>query len=169
MTDSLFQLFDRLAIARLKAFHFKETGNAAAMEMARDQAEELALAGELLLGEYLRGERRVRVVIPPRFHDHRVVEGKWAYQKAEMPEPKTIMECAGALAETHARYWSLQTEIQALKRLIDTSQGLPDLPALHQKFVTSQRQIDVLNQVRSDLVALGDMKLKEALDARHLA
>lgn len=160
------QIVDRLAIARLKAFHFREAGNQAASEMAQAQAEELALAGELLFREYLRGERRVRVVVPPRYHDHRVLEGKWAYHKAEMPEPKTIMECTGALAETHARYWSLQTEIQALKRLIDHSQGLPDLPALESRFVTKQRQIDLCNQVRSDLVALGDTMLKEAIDAK---
>ena len=164
MTDSLFMLIDRLTIARLKAFYFKEAGNEAAAEMAREQAEELALASELLLREYLSGERRIRVTVPPRFHDHRIVEGKWAYHKADMPEPKSIMECAGALAETHARYWSLQTEVQALKRLIDASQGLPDLPAFESRFVVKQRQIDLCNQIRSDLVALGDTMLKEAMD-----
>ena len=155
-TESLFMLLDRMEIALLKAYHYGQAGNKEAATLAQEQADDLKIAGDLYIYEVATGKRRPFVKAIPRWHDHRTVEGKWAGKKAEMEEPQTIMECAGMLALTHARYWQNQTRLNNLKGLIDRSEGLPDKQRLEAEFCKAQRLTDIFNQARSDLITLGD-------------
>ena len=134
--------------------------------MAQQIADDLAVAGDVYLWECLTGKRRVKAISGLRFHDHRQAEGKWAGKKAEGAEPQSIMECAGLLAAGHAEHWSIQTKIQNLKKMIDGSPDLPDVHRLRAEFVACQRRLDVLNQLRSEVITRGDTILKEAVDGR---
>ncbi len=165
-TDSLLQIIDRHAIAVLKVARFTEAGNLEAAAMAQQVADDLAVAGDVYLWECLTGKRKVKAISGLRFHDHRQAEGKWPGKKAAGEEPQTIMECAGLLAAGHAEHWSIQTKIQNLKKLIDGAPDLPDVVRLQAEFVVCQRRLDVLNQLRSELIQKGDSMLKEAIDGR---
>jgi hypothetical protein len=157
-TDTLFQIIDRQAIALLKAFHYEKDSTLPAASMAREQAAQLAIAGDLYLYECLSGELNPAIQRHLRYHDHGKAEGKWAGKSGlSSIEGDSLMEVAGELALTHARYWELQTMVQHLKGWIDQQENNPQEKArLESKFVNTQRKIDLLNQKRSELVSAGD-------------
>ena len=162
-TDSLFQIFDRLAIARLKEFHFSSAGNADAAALAKEHADDLSMAGEVLLWEYATGKKVPRLHHHIRFHDHGKAEGRFGPHSAEMPKPKTVMECAGMLAQVHASYWNKQSRIQTLKKLIDGATVETERAHFENEFCKLQRAIDLDNQIRSVLVQAGDALLAAEL------
>lgn len=167
-TESMFQLIDRMAIARLKEFHYTEAGNGAAAALAGVQARDLGTAGDVYLWECLTRRRVPQVQRHLRFHDHGKAEGKWPTKTAlEEIDATSVMEIAGKLALTHAQYWSLQTVIQHLKGWMGTehrgTQGYKDACV---RFTEVQREIDLLNQQRNDLIQAGDALLARMLTER---
>lgn len=160
-TDGFFQIVDRHAVARLKEFHFRAGGNEDAAVLAGEQADDLAMAGEVLLWEYRTGRKRPRVHHHLRFHDHAKVEGRFGPHSAGVPEPKTVMECAGLLAQIHASYWQKQTRVQTLKKLV--KDGGPDVAHFEREFCAEQRLIDMDNQIRNHLIQAGDVLLADLL------
>lgn len=163
-TDTFFQILDRLIIARLKEFHFGKDGNSDAARMAGDLAEDLGMAGRVLLWEYARGRKAPRTVPHMRFHDHAKVEGRFGPHSAEMPEPTTVFECVATLAQVHADYWQHQGRAQTLKKLI--KDGGPDVAHFEKEFASTQRRLDMDNQIRNVTIVLGDQLLAEALKPR---
>ena len=167
-TDGFFQIIDRHAVAKLKEFHYRAAGNEDAALLAGEQAADLAVAGEVLLWEYRTGRKVPRVHRHLRFHDHAKVEGRFGPHSVELPEPKTVMECAGLLAQTHAAYWQRQTRVQTLKKMI--KDGGPDVAHFEKEFVAEQRQIDLCNEVRNRLIQAGDILLADLLaEVRQVA
>ncbi len=163
-TDSFFQIVDRHCIARLKEYHYGVLKNPEAQALAKEQADDLAMAGEVLLWEYATGKRVPRLSRSLRVHDHAKVEGRFGPHSAEFPEPKTVMECAGMLAQTHADYWQRQGRVQTLKKMIRDGVGT-EVAHFESEFVKEQRAIDLCNELRNRLIQAGDLLLVETLKA----
>lgn len=172
-TDSLFQLIDKQAIEILKSFHHMEAGNNDASVLAKEKADMLGQVGDFLLWECISGRRRVPINRHLRFHDHNAIEGEWAGKKLGFDKPIGIFDCAAKLAFVHCQYWSFQTTIQGIKKEIDhrtstsTTSSVIDqqhrterLKELSERFVHIQRQIDVCNQVRNELIQIGDQMIR---------
>lgn len=161
-TDSLFQIIDRFCVAKLKVARFSqasaEDGDESAMAaaMAQRQADDLAFAGDVLFRECVEGKRVPQAHQPLRFHNHREAEGG-----QEAPMPQSVMGCANDLADVHAKYWELQTEINALKFRMRTEED--NVGAFNARFVDLQRKIDMCNQRRNDLIGWGDRLFVEQL------
>jgi len=151
--DTYMQLVDRAQVARLKQHHHTDPLYKAA---ARDQAEALAETAQTYLMDCLRGRRVPEVQQHLRFHDHHDVE------QEDVPRPTSVVDAASMLAITHATYWGLQTEIQAVKKQLDARK---QKSALQARFVDLQRRIDLMNQLRNDLIEAGDNLLVDMCKA----
>lgn len=166
-TDTLFQIIDRMSIAQLKAYHFEKAGNTDAAKLAQEQADDLRTAGDIYLYECLRGIRKPMVRPHLRFHDHGKAEG-WRSGKDAlegMTDQSSLMETAAVLAKTHAVHWSHQTHIQWLKERIRTEgESGPDRQRYESDFVATQRQIDLCNQHRNELIQHGDELFAKMLE-----
>lgn len=165
-TDSMFQLIDRQAIAVLKDFHFTKAGNEEAAALAREQANDLAVAGDVLVWECLRGKRVPPVQPHLRYHDHSKVEG-WRLGKEALEDPNwtSLMRFAGELALIHARYWEKQSRVQWLKERIRSEAEGSDMKAYYEhEFCATQREIDLCNEYRNRLIAKGDELFARMID-----
>ena len=150
-TDTLFQLIDRQAIAKLKAFHYRREGRVEEADTAEVQAEELAVAGDAYVYECMTGKRKPQAMKHLRYHDHHKA------QKEEAPQPGSIMECSSMIAETHYTYWGLQSVIQELKK--GNRSEWTDAT-----FVDLQLQIDKCNMDRNHLIQTGDQLFAEMFE-----
>jgi hypothetical protein len=157
-TDTPFQLIDRMAIAKLKAYHYGKAGLHEQQIEAEKQAQVLADNGDVLIAGIAHGLFAAPLHKHLRFHDHGAAENQDLSSAS-----RSIMGVAGELALTHARYWSLQTDIQEIKKQLDRVPGEEGDAAdiLNEAFVEKQRQIDVCNQRRNELVQAGDALLAE--------
>jgi len=161
-TDTLFQIIDRQAIALLKSVRYEDDGATDKAKQAREQADRLTVAGDLYVYECVNGMRKPQVQNHLRYHDH----GK----KDSDMIPKTLMECAGMLAETHARYWGFQGRVQVLRGKLDYIKVVngPDflttkISSMYQSFESLQRECDLCNQRRNELIQIGDEMFRECV------
>jgi hypothetical protein len=164
-TDTIFQLIDRAAIARLKAFHYESEDRVQEAKRAKEEADKLSVSGDILLYEVSKGMCKIPVHFHLRYHNHGEME-----RTDLLPDgvKATVFNVAGELALTHAKYWQLQTEVNGIKsemRPLDQS-GMRTLDEndrlaiLRSRFVSLQCQIDLCNQKRNELIQLGDHLLQ---------
>jgi len=166
-TDSLGQLIDRLIIAQLKVWHYRQDQKEEAAQVEGEQAEGLAAAIETYLWECLSGRRVPLIQHHLRYHDHNRTEAWRPGKKATEMIPESISGCILRLVETHAGYWRAQSRIQALKKLIDTAPSITEKHHFEQEFIKLQRQeIDLANQQRNETITQLDHLFAAYHDAR---
>lgn len=161
-TDTIFQLIDRAAIARLKEFHYQNQGKDTEAKLASDEASNLEAYGDQLLVDILSGVKDCPVRNSLRFHNHGDVEDKQKEYKIT-----TVFRMASKLAAVHAEYWDLQSDINSIKRLLNDAKNNGEKTPeniLNSQFVSLQRKIDMCNQMRNEYIEKGDRLLKELVD-----
>lgn len=168
-TETYGQLCDRIAVAELKEFHFKQAGNDQAAEAAHQLVEFLVMACEHYEKECYAGVVVPRVQKSLRFHNHNDVEA-WRKGKKATPDcPDSIGKCIAELARVHADYWEAQSSIQTLKALIDKTTVESERRDFEHEMVVLQRtRIDLDNQYRNELVEHIDaLFLKRVAEVRE--
>lgn len=161
-TDTLGQLVDRIIIARLKAFHHRRAGNEFLAELCDDEARVLSRAADELLAARKAGEPVPLVKANTRFHDHSDVEGQ------RLRRPATIWEAIDKLVMAHATYWVHQTTVNNAKARLILAEGkgehvVDEANNLRRVVVDSQRECDLCNQHRNQLIQWADELLVQAL------
>lgn len=153
-TDTVFQIIDRAAIARLKEFHYRSGGREQEADLAADEAANLEIAGDVLLWEIMNGKIQYPVHFHLRYHNHSDVE-----DVEDNDSPKTVFQISSALSSVHAEYWQLQSKVNSLKSSMNKGVGIID--ELNSEFVSLQRKIDLCNQRRNELIQKGDEVLRD--------
>lgn len=151
-TESLGQMLDRLVIAALKAWHFDHDHKPEAAELAREQVAQLCTAVEVYDWECRTGQRTPQVRRQLRYHNHNDVEAFRPGKQATANVPGTLSGCVVRLVEIHSTYWQAQSQIQTLKRLIDSAVGAERAHFEHKMVQLQRRDIDLSNQARAETV-----------------
>ena len=152
-TETFMQMVDRMVIAQLKSFHYTDKGRFEEATASGEHAKHLRIAIDTYFWECCNGVRVPRVHTPLRFHDHSKLEN------VKSEDPDSLAGCIALLAQTHFEYWELQSGIQQIKKDIDLARKDGDKPYENQlsvAFSDLQRDIDVKNSRRNELIQLGD-------------
>ena len=161
-TDTFGQLVDRFIIARLKAHHHRLAGHESLAIVVQDEAKMLARAANELLAAAKAGDSAPQAKPNTRFHDHAQIEGK------ELQKPYTIWDAVDALVGFHATYWTHQGWVNQAKLSLRQSEhmgehGIDLANSCRLVIVDSQRQCDLMNQHRSQMIQWLDELFMEHL------
>ena len=161
-TDTFGQLTDRIIIARLKAFHHRLSGRESVAFVLDDEAAILTDAADELLASMQAGEPVPQPRRNTRWHDHAQVEG------VALQRPATAWQAIDDLVACHSQYWSHQTTANCAKlRLVGAEscgeQGIDEANSARRIMVDAQRQCDLMNQHRNQLIQWIDELLIERL------